>query len=363
MADFVYQDRIFRARTERTLRGLADHTVTGVRIAVAYTTRSGVRSLVNSLKPRLGAAWVSATKVLITSFDFYLTEPDALDMARKAGFQVYRGWTSGFAFHPKLYVLDTAAGDTRLLVGSANLTAPALAENTELGVALRLGAGTPEQRALNVTWDRLLDTAQFLDEVDIARYRHERTRNAPKRRPTPRRPRAPQPPPLGTLPSFQDEVLANRLRPQHFRRFWIQAGAMSSSASHNQLELPRFANHFFGFSFSAHATTRQRHVIGTVRVVVLGVEAIAPRDQELQWRGRGVKKMNQMERLYLPTVKQGGLDYAHTAILFTRVRRRVVHVLVVPWAGAVAHGWRRTSASAGNLFALGGRSTRICGLL
>jgi HKD family nuclease len=361
MLDFVYQDTIFRARNRQALGQLADQAVTGVRIAVAYTTQSGVNSLVAALKPRLGKGWAAATKVLITSFDFYRTEPHALDLARKAGFHLYRGWTPGFSFHPKLYVLDTAAGDARLLVGSANLTENALVDNTELGVTLDLAAGTSELDSLNFVWDRLIDSAYVIEDVDLARYRTEWTRNAPKRQPKPRPPRTLRVSSLETVPRFPDEVVAKRLRPERRQRFWIETGSTSSD-SHNQIDLPRFANHFFGFSFNEHEITPSLHVIGTVRVTMKGIGSV-PRMQKLQWRGRGAKKLNQMERLYLPTVKQGGLDYADTAILFTRARRREVHVLVVPWSGAVARGWQKASANGGKLFTVGGRSPRLCGFL
>lgn len=358
MAELVYQDRLFRSRMAMALGRLADPTVTGVRVAVAYTSRRGCESLIDVLKRRLGRRWGAAHKALITSFDFYITEPDALDIAHRAGFAVYRGWSPGFAFHPKLYVLDTTAGEARILIGSANLTDAAHNDNTELGITLNLSGGSPELQALDDAWKRLIDGAQPLGGTEIARYRGDRARNAPKRRPTPRRPRAPRPPAFGRLPRFPDEVSAGRIHPGRFRAFWIQAGAMSSSESHNQLELPRFANLFFGFSFNAHATTPRLQPIGTVRLA-MGSQAWPA--QPLNWRGS--PKMNKMERIYLPTVPQGGLDYANTGVLFTRVRRGSAGFVVVPWSAATAQGWVRTSASRGLLFSVGRSSPRICGFL
>lgn len=358
MAELVYQDRLFRSRTRTALGRLADPTVTGVRVAVAYTSRNGCKSLVDLLKRRVGARWATAQKALITSLDFYLTEPDALDIALRAGFDVYRGWAPGFAFHPKLYMLDTTSGDSRVLVGSANLTEAALSDNTEFGLTLTVSSGTPEHQALDDAWRRFIDMAQLLGSADIARYRSDRARNAPKRRPTPRRPPAPRSPAPRTLPRFPDEVSAGRVHPGRWRMFWIEAGAMSSSESHNQLELPRFANHFFGFSFSAHSTTPRLQPIGTVRLT-MGSQVWPA--QDLNWRG--APKMNKMERIYLPTVPQGGLDYAGSGILFTRTRGAAVQVLVVPWLGATALGWQRTSAGRGTLYSVGRSSPRICGFL
>lgn len=358
MADLVYQDRLFRSRTAIALDALADPTVASVRLAVAYTGREGCASLLAGLKRRLGRAWPRAQMSLITSFDFYLTDPDALDAAQRAGFNVYRGWSPGFAFHPKLYVFDTASGDARVLVGSANLTDAAHNDNTELGMALTLSAGSPELKALDDAWKRLVDTAQLLTTADIARYRTDRARHAPKHRPTPRRPRLPRRPTIGALPRFPDEVAAGRLQPGRFRAFWIEAGAMSSSESHNQLELPRFANHFFGFAFGAHATTPRMQPIGTVRIT-LGSQTWPA--QPLNWRG--APKMNKMERIYLPTVAQGGLDYAKAGVLFTRTRRGAVTLSVMPWGGATVIGWQRISTGKGTLFSVGRGSPRLCGFL
>jgi HKD family nuclease len=356
MADLVYQDRLFRSRTAMALDALADPTVRTVRLAVAYTSREGCVSLLAALKRRLGRAWPTAQKSLITSFDFYLTDPDALDAAHRAGFDVYRGWSPAFAFHPKLYVLETASGDARVLVGSANLTEAAHNDNTEFGVTLILSAGSSELKTLDNAWERLVDTAQLLSPTDVARYRKDRARRAPKRRPTPARPRLPRPPPIGPLPRFPDEVAAGRLRPGRFSAFWIETGAMSSSESHNQLELPRFANHFFGFAFSAHATTPRLQPIGTVRITMGSRTWPA---QALNWRG--APKMNKMERIYLPTVEQGGLDYANAGALFTRTRRGTINLTVMPWGGATVVGWERTSAGKGTLFSVGRGSPRICG--
>lgn len=358
MAEFVYQDRVFRSRTRSTLERLADPTVTGVRVAVAYTSRSGSKSLVELLKRRVGARWSTIDKALVTSFDFYLTEPGGLDIARRNGFEVYRGSSPGFAFHPKLYVFDTAVGGARVLVGSANLTEAALLNNTEFGVALSLSAGGREIRALNDSWDRLVDAAQLIGSADIAQYRSDRARNAPKRRPSPRRPRRARPPRNVGVPRFAEEVVAGRVRPGTLSKFWIEAGGMSSSESHNQLELPRFANHFFGFSFSAHAATPSFHPIGTVRLA-LGSHVWPA--QKFNWRG--AKKFNKMERLYLPTVRQGGVDYVDTLILFTRARGGNVRMTVVPASGRMAAQWMRSSANRSRLFSVGPNSQRLCGFL
>jgi HKD family nuclease len=358
VSEFVYQDQLFRSRTAVALEGLVDPTVSGIRLAVAYTSRDGCASLITVLKRKLGAGWSSAHKTLITSFDFYLTEPDALQIAQRAGFAVYRGWSAGFAFHPKLYVFDTATGEARVLLGSANLTQAAHNNNTEIGVALRLPAGTSDLKAVNDVWGRLLDTAQSLGSQEIAQYRADRARNAPKRRSTPRSPRRPRALARGPLPRFPDEVLGGSLNPSRFRAFWIEAGSMSSSESHNQLELPRYANYFFGFSFSAHASTPRMQPIGTVRLRIGSQEWGA---RPLNWRG--APKMNKMERVYLPTVGKGGLDYANSGVLFVRVRGGSFAMTVVPWIGATALGWQRRSAGQGTLFSVGRGSPRVCGFL
>ena len=126
---------------------------------------------------------------------------------------------------------------------------------------------------------------------------------------------------------------------------------MSSGGSHNQLELPRGANRFFGFGFDEYG---EDHV--TIGHPVLMVSDRVWDDRPLTWHGN-----NKMERINLPTPAQGGYDYRQTAILFSRRGRRF-EIEVAPWDSTLAKSWRNASAASGRLYKLGGASNRVCGV-
>jgi hypothetical protein len=48
--------------------------ITGLRWAVAYITYAGSHELVNRLRQRLGRRWDEASKVIVTSCDYGITE-------------------------------------------------------------------------------------------------------------------------------------------------------------------------------------------------------------------------------------------------------------------------------------------------
>jgi hypothetical protein len=60
------------------LETLSEPRLTGLRIAVAYTSLAGIRLLLPRLKLRAGAAWATVPKIVVTSLDFGLTDPRAL---------------------------------------------------------------------------------------------------------------------------------------------------------------------------------------------------------------------------------------------------------------------------------------------
>lgn len=154
----------------------------------------------------------------------------------------------------------------------------------------------------------------------------------------------------GLLPIFWDEVVAGRLIPREFAHFWVEAGSMSSSASHNQLELPRGANRFFNFSFSRYDHSQAE--IGRPRLVV-GDRPF--QNRKLAWHGD-----NGMERIYLPTQNQSNLVYQDQCILFRRTNAGFA-LYVFPWNNPLAVACRSASLQGGRLYRLGERSTRICG--
>jgi HKD family nuclease len=337
---------------------LASPATTRFRGLVAYTTRGGTERLLPELEASIGGAWPEIPKTLVTSFDFGITEPAALEYLRDAGFEIRIAnlgeggrltlIPAASAYHPKAYIFDS---DEVLsaLIGSANLTRRALTVNVEVAYVVERLA---EPEAVEEQWDAAFEASVPLTEELLELYRERRP--GALRRPTP--PGEPVPPPLppapGTLKTFAQAVLDGDVNPQEFAAFWVEAGSMSSSGSHAQLELPRRGNVFFGYAFDDYDD--EHHTLGEPPLLVRGEWFT---DRPLTWHGN-----NRMERINLPTFAQSGLRYPGTAILFRRIEGGF-NLEVRPWDSPEAEAWRDESEAAGHIFRLGQNSNRVCGLL
>lgn len=126
---------------------------------------------------------------------------------------------------------------------------------------------------------------------------------------------------------------------------------MSSGGSHNQLELPRGANRFFGFNHTDYGET---HI--TIGHPTLTLHRQSWTNRPLTWHGN-----NKMERINLPTVTQGGFDYRYTGVLFRR-HKGGYEINVLPWDDDGVIAWKAASEALKTVFRLGARGMRICGL-
>jgi hypothetical protein len=336
---------------------VVDDNVEKVRWAVAYSTRRGCQRLVERVSTRMGSSkWEKSEKHFVTSLDFGLTEPSALEfLANLPNSRVYiansiivkkPSFMPTKAYHPKLYLFD-ALNVTGYVVGSANLTDSALITNTEL---VAVGKEVPGNSRWNDIWsDLLLDTTSLTNTL-LREYRRKWIR--PKRRPVEPDPKPPSPRIRPTeKPVFWEAITSGGIDPMAFNQFWVEAGSMSSGGSHNQLELPRGANRFFGFM---HTNYNDSHV--TIGQPLLTLRKRSWTNRPLTWHGN-----NKMERINLPTLAQGGFDYQHTAVLFRR-HAGGFEINVSPWNDTDAIAWRAASDSLRTLFRLGERGNRICGL-
>lgn len=357
----VLQDRQHPGEVLLAFASLVDHGVTSLRVAVAYTSVRGCRRLISLLADKLGEnRWREMPKQFITSFDFGITDPDAVELLAAVpncsvfladtGALARAGLRPGVSFHPKLYVLDKGARRA-LMAGSANLTETAFTVNTEVVYT----SEDEDPASIDGMWDALRAQAVPLDGDLISQYRErrealkrERADTAVERDERPPVSKIPKP---GALPVFREAIADGDLDPSAFDRFWIEAGTMSSSASYHQLELPRGANRFFGYAFDDYDSPHE--VIDDLTLTIAGRTWD---DRRLAWHGN-----NMMERINLPTRTQGGLEYRGSAILFAR-RARGFELFVVPWDDPAAVSWREASAAAGRLYKLGQNSTRTCGL-
>ena len=353
---FVVQNQLRPAAIQNALHDLMRDGLSRVRICSAYLSHMGSRMLLDAIKR--GAPNGDHTRVLktvVTSLDFGLTEPRALQMwhglpateVLVAGTSALHGRTLRpvAAFHPKFYVFDRPDGKVASLVTSANLTNRGLTTNSEVGwTAVAADAG-PTDRA----WQAAIELAVPLTE-DILRQYEARRESAPDRasddmRPVPQPHLTPRP-----LAPFGDASID----PSRHRQLWVQSLEMSGGSA-TQLELPRGTHRFFG--------------IATVNYEVAHVNRIAEptlvagnrtwEHCQLRWHGN-----NRMERINLPSVARGGFDYAHSLILFRRLDADIYELRVHPWDSDTARACMEASQRRNLLFRLGQTNTsRLVGLI
>lgn len=354
---------------------LADRNVTRVRLAVAYITRAGSDLLIPRLAARIGVhKWRDAEKVVVTCFDFGMTEPEALRSLSGAGFEVRiaqpdvldtPGLRPTVAFHPKLYILDTRTS-TRLLVGSSNMSDRALTANTE-AAAILVSSARESRREVESVWQWLTEGAVALDAPLLDAYitarrslklpRPARRKGAPPTSQPPEEADIPEEPlneavlvgPSAGVQTFAAALTAG-VDPENYDNFWVQAVELSGG-SHNQLELPRHGSQFFNFHHPSYGPTPEP--IGPLTLVA-GSQTWT--DRRLRWHAD-----NGMERLNLPTLAQGGFTYENSAVLFRRATGGF-ELEVAPWASPLVVSWRNASEKLGLVFPLGAGSDRLCGL-
>ncbi len=349
MSDLVLQGPWRPTAVLTALEGLASHKLDELRIAVAYTTLGGCEELMPRLRERTGVKrWATISKTVITSTDFGLTEPKALEYLRDEFGVDVRLSDIPASFHPKMYAFRIGS-KFDVLVGSANLTGAALTSNGEAALVTSIKARG--RSGFDVDWAALTSASDPLSEESLADYKRKRRRRRP-----------PIPPETGTvgvrkkrpkdLIAFYAAITKGVTEPAAFESFWVEAGSMGSSGSHSQLEAPRGAHRFFGMSFAEYDD--DHHTLGHPRLV-LGRRAWTNRP--LTWHGN-----NKMERINLPTAAQGGFpSYKSTSILFKRVKGGF-QLSVAPWESKVAASWRAASRRIGEEYRLGRTSPRTCGL-
>ncbi len=336
---------------------VVDSYVRQMRWAVAYSTRKGCERLTDRVSSRMGKTrWEESNKQFITSLDFGLTDPGALEFLEELpNSQVHianpdvigrPGLFPRRSYHPKIFLFDNRVS-TGYVVGSANLTDSALISNTEVVI---VGKEEVENATWSFVWDELLYNTTPLTSRLLAEYRKRWVR--PKRRiiePDQK------PPPFVITPGnksvFWDAITTGGISPIDFDHFWIEAGSMSSGGSHNQLELPRGANRYFGFT---HTNYGDFHI--TIGQPTLTLRQRSWNDRPLTWHGN-----NRMERINLPTLAQGGFEYQNTAVLF-RKHNKGYEINVLPWDDDGAIAWRAASETLNTIYRLGERGDRICGL-
>ena len=338
---------------------IAKETV-AVQVASAYTTLAGSTLLLDSLAQSVGTdAFSTIRKTLVTSFDFGITEPQALGHWLSLDNATVRvggigGPGSDFvahgtAFHPKVYAFSIDDQTCNVLVTSANLTSRGLTVNTEVGWSQRAVAVSQVDAVFSeLSRASQLLTPEMLDAYDLRR------RSRPPRSPHNEGHPVPAFTPSGTLQSFRDVVESGSIDLAAHNAMWVHADALQGG-SKNQLELPRGGHRFFGLDFNRYDHPHNL----TIALIKLRRGSQTWSERKLTWHGN-----NQMERFNLPTQRQGGASYADSVVMFRRLQDRWFELVVTPLDSDLANAWASASSQAGTLFTLGPRlTTRLVGLL
>lgn len=334
-----------------------------IRAAAAYVTLGGANILLSAVANAVGpAAFAAMPKTLVTSFDFGLTEPQALQhwlaltnstvLVSGAQKLVQGSLMPQRAFHPKLYVFGSDPQTCSTLVGSANLTSRGFSVNTE---AAWVQQGVPRADADVAFGKACFGTIALTDELLATYIELRQTQPPPPEMEHEAQPvAAPSPVAAAALPLFRLAIETGAVNPAEFAAMWVHGEALQGGSG-NQLELPRGGHRFFGFVFDQYDYPHNL----TIGQPVLRNGARVWYDRRLTWHGN-----NKMERMNLPTGAQGGFDYADTAVMFRRLTNGSFELIVTPWDSDLARSWRQASARRQTLFRLGTVATnRIVGLL
>lgn len=359
----IVQNAVVPMAIRNAIVDLITPDLVDLRIASAYVTWGGCGLLLNAVCERVGqAAFAAMPKTLVTSFDYGLTEPQALRRWQNlpnatvfvSGAQrlVQRSLMPLRAFHPKFYAFGRGDQTCNSLVGSANLTGRGFSVNTEAAWAQH---NVPRADIDNAFMLVQFETTVLTEDLLVA---YEALRQ--EQPPPPEIELEVQPVlPPDILPD--DELLLFRvaiengdINPEDYNSMWVQGEALQGG-SRNQLELPRGGHRFFGYDF-LHYDYSGNITIGNP-VIQSGTHVWT--DRLLTWHGH-----NRMERMNLPTVRQGGFDYANTAVMFRRLGDGSFELIVTAWDSDLAYSWRQASSQLHTLFRLGSIATnRIVGLL
>lgn len=359
----IIQNGSSPATIRNAIVDLIDSEIVDMRVASAYVTTGGSDILFDAIVDKIGLkAFLNMKKVLIASLDYGLTEPDALRkwcMLENTLVNVFgaQGLQEGSlsplrAFHPKLYVFGNRNKKFNALIGSANLTSRGFSVNTE---AAWTQNGIPLIEIESAFSFVEYETVHLTEDL-LNAYENLRQRNPPPKeieheiKPVDK----PHQVAFGELTLFRLAIERNIINPENFTSMWVQGEGLQGG-SRNQLELPRGGHRFFGFHFDRYDYPDKI----TIGRPVLRSGSRVWTDRLLTWHGN-----NRMERMNLPTVSQGGYNYANTAVMFRRLKDGSFEIIVTPWDSDLSLSWRHASLQKNTMFRLGTIATnRLVGLI
>ncbi|GAB3726479.1 hypothetical protein GCM10028862_01820 [Luteimonas pelagia] len=249
----------------------ANPRLDATRVAAAYVTVSGVRSLMDAARETN----VLNSSLWVVGLDDALTQPGAIESlaaldnseVRVAGVRY-----SGLRFHPKFFQFsDSSTGAGGLLLGSANLTKAAFRSNVEAGIKITYEDGETIAQ-IQSAWAVLWNSGVALTSEILERYKEEYRESRANREAVARE--------TGKRVLDDDEGTVD---PALATTCWIEVGNITGFQA-EQLEIKAEQALFFGVG--AHG--------GPDKVVPLRLQSGAIVDVRLTYLG------NYMWRFYLP---------------------------------------------------------------
>ena len=279
------------------------------RVAVAYATVSGVRSLLAAFD----AHGLEKSRWLL-GLDDAITQPGAIDLllsltnveVRIASFEA-----SGRRFHPKFYAFAHAAKDTviSVLIGSANLTAHAFCGNSE-ATALLEHKDQKDKDQVNAAWDQLWAQGREPTAAELKTYAQKYKKTAAiyqKYRMDTK----------GKLPKYKPaEVLASdgaEIDPSMASICWIECGNVTAMG--RELELKAEQGLFFGLSPSG----------GKSKTIAIRASDGSTVDLRMKYQGNHMWRLQMNNAIpevksgLRPTKKDGKLARSPYVAVFERV--------------------------------------------
>jgi HKD family nuclease len=355
----IVQNEDSPAQIHNALLDLMRDGLERVRICSAYISLSGSELIFDGMRRSVGGDRIDQLpKTIVTSFDFGLTQPEALDFWRnKENCEVFvtnapaiiegRLNPTSSAFHSKFYVFDKGHNRIGSLVGSANLTNRGLTANSEMAW-LETNHGDPA--LVERAWREAVACTTLLTNETYVAYTALRRRNPPEQSANEFQ-RLPPPlvRPINEYNAFSN-ANANLSR---FQIFWVQSRGMQGGAG-TQLELPRGSHRYFEARYRNYDFERVEHIAEPI--LVAGRRRW--NDRPLTWHGD-----NAMERINLPSRAMGGFRYENSLILFRRLGNNRFELRVHEWDSDPARALVEASRRANLLFKVGRNSNRFAGLL
>jgi HKD family nuclease len=314
------------------------------RVAMAYVTVSGLRSVLDSF-PR----GTLASSQWLVGLDDAITHPGAIDLLLEttgASLKVASNESRGLRFHPK--ILEFGNGASRLaIVGSANLTSSALSGNSEAAAIVQ--CDSPSQaRELDVFWDGVWSQGREPTESLLQAYRQKYKAMAMARA---RAEKEKRKHPLPGRDVLDTDLV--ELDPALATTCWIECGFITAMG--RELEFKAEQGLFFGLSPSGEAprSFKFKTTAGTI------IDLRMKYQRNHMWRLQMNNDIPEVRKGLRPTLADGTLGRSPFVAVFVRTSYPAVFTL--RFMRLSSQEFARLKLRSGEVGAIGQTTARLYG--